>query len=228
MITVIYKSRMVIRGFKAALLLLFITSGQLQVCAETSGTAHAGKKFLPIVMTPLKGYSGAGIPYLTWSSLQESNSSHFEIQRSSDGLNFYNTGSVMAQRSSDKVVEYSFRDAAANEGTSYYRLKYFDNDGHYQFSNTIVLTVRIRGIHISAVYPAPFTDKVSITIASEVKTRGTILLFDNTGRMLFRSQPIMNKGVTTHVIDKLNNLADGVYIIKVQAGETILTQKLIK
>jgi len=201
--------------------------------------AHAGENtlqnrkalpnnLLPVVWTPLKGYCSQGISYLSWSSLQESNSSHYEIQRSEDGLNFYNTGKVMAQTTSDKVVEYGFNDAKASEGINYYRIKYYDNDEHFQYSNTIALNVRIKGISITTIYPGPFVDRVNVTIASEGRVNSSITLFDNTGKMLVSQQSVLNKGVTTVTVDKLENLAKGIYIMKVQAGETVLTQKLIK
>lgn len=184
--------------------------------------------FLPIVWTPLKGYYSQGKTFLTWSSLQESNSSHFEIQRSSDGVNFQYVGKVMALSSSDKVVEYGFNDTKTNEGVNYFRVKYHDNDGNFQFSNTLVLNVRIRGINITAIYPGPFVDKVHVTVSSEMRTTGTITLYDNTGKPLVSRQQNLHKGVTTIILDKLDNLARGTYIIRVQAGETIVTQRLIK
>lgn len=188
-----------------------------------------GNDFLPpIVWTPLKGNYSQGISYLSWSSLQESNSSHFEIERSTDGVNFYYVGKVMAQTASDKVVFYSYNDATADEGMNYYRVHYFDKDDHFQYSNTIILNVRIKGINITSIYPAPFTDKVNVTVASEMRTTGSIQLFDNTGKIIISRQPVLNKGVTMLTIDRLEGLAKGMYIIKVQAGETIITQKLIK
>ncbi|HAO47464.1 MAG TPA: T9SS type A sorting domain-containing protein [Ferruginibacter sp.] len=182
----------------------------------------------PIVWTPLKGYYFQGVAYLSWSSLQESNSSHFEIQLSTDGVNFSATGRVPAQSVSDRVMLYSFNDLKAAEGTNYYRVQYFDNDGHYQYSNTIVLNVLIKGINITSIYPGPFTDKVNVTVASETKAISRIMLYDNTGRMVASKETKLNKGITTLTVDRLEGLAKGIYIIKVQAGETSITQKLIK
>ena len=196
--------------------------------SKTELFKNTNSGFLPVVWTPLKGYYSQGKTFLTWSSLQESNSSHFEIQRSSDGVNFQYVGKVMALSSSDKVVEYGFNDTKTNEGVNYFRVKYHDNDGNFQFSNTLVLNVRIRGINITAIYPAPFVDKVHVTVSSEMRTTGTITLYDNTGKPLISRQQNLHKGVTTIILDKLDNLARGTYIIRVQAGETIVTQRLIK
>jgi len=183
---------------------------------------------LPVVLTPLKGYYSKGVSHLYWSSLQESNSSHYEVERSNDGVNFYQVGKVTAKGSSDKVVDYSFDDLRSNSGFNYYRLKLLDKDGKFQYSNIEVLNVNIKGIYVTGIYPGPFTDKVNVTISSEITARSKIDLFDNTGKLVVSQQAVLNKGVTNLVVDKLDNLPKGFYFIKVQAGETIIVNKLIK
>ena len=183
---------------------------------------------LPVVLTPLKGYYSKGVSHLYWKSLQESNSSHFEIERSNDGINFVMVGKVAAKSSSDKEVDYSFNDIRSNVGFNYYRLKLLDKDGKFQYSNIELLNVNIEGIYVTAIYPGPFIDKVNVVISSEGKTQSNINLFDNTGKLLISQKAVLNKGVTNLTVDNLDHLSKGLYIIKVQAGETIIVKKLIK
>ncbi len=209
--------------------------------AATPSFTHAGNKhivaghaakqeqvLLPIVWTPLKAYYSQGVVYLSWSSLQESNSSHFDVQRSADGITFYSTGKVQAQSVSDKVVSYNFQDASAEDGMNYYRVQYFDNDGHFQYSNTILMNVKIKGVNITSVYPGPFTDKVHVRIASEEKIPVYISIFDNTGRVVASKQCVVSHGANTVLVDQLGSLAKGIYIIRVQAGDAILSKRLLK
>ena len=160
--------------------------------------------------------------------MQESNSSHFEIQRSSDGINFEMVGKVIAKSSSDKEVNYGFDDIRANAGLNYYRLKLLDKDGKFQYSNIELLTVNIEGINITAIYPAPFTDKINVVVSSEIRAQSNIDLFDNTGKLLISQRFGLNKGVNNLSIDNLNRLATGMYIIKVQTGDVIVTKRVIK
>ncbi len=183
---------------------------------------------LPVVLTPLKGYYSRGVSHLSWSSLQESNSSHFEIERSNDGVNYFMVGKVTAKSSSDKEVDYIFDDIRAVAGINYYRLKLLDKDGRFQYSNIAALNVNIKGIYVTGIYPAPFNDKVNVTVSSEVNTQADINLFDNTGKLLITQQTVLTKGVTNITVDKLSGLSKGFYIIKVQVGETIIAKKLIK
>jgi hypothetical protein len=183
---------------------------------------------LPVVLTPLQGYYSKGVSHLYWKSLQESNSSHFEIQRSNDGINFVMVGKVIAKSSSDKEVNYSFDDIRANAGLNYYRLKLLDKDGKFQYSNIELLSVNIEGINITAIYPGPFIDKVNVVISSDTRASSKVDLFDNTGKLLISQQSVLNKGITNLTIDNLDRLSAGMYIIKVQAGDMIVTKRIIK
>lgn len=201
---------------------------QLFAFGSVKSDSKNAKALLPIVWTPLKGYYSQGVTYLSWSSLQESNSSHFDIQRSTDGVNFYSAGKLAAQAVSDKVTSYAFSDMKAEDGMNYYRIQYFDNDGHYQYSNTILVNVLIKGVNITAIYPGPFTDRVNINVASELKTNASIQLFDNSGKAVIGRNYVIGKGVSTLCMDNLGSLSKGVYIMRIKAGESVLTKTLIK
>ncbi len=216
------------------LLLISKTSGAYEKQFFTAGPALTNfdkiqvNWTLPVVLTPLKGYYSKGVSHLYWSSLQESNSSHFEIERSSDGINFYQIGKVVAQSSSDKVVDYSFDDLKSNAGLNYYRFKLLDKDRQFQYSNVTVVNVNIKGVDVTGIYPGPFIDKINVTISSEAQIQSKIDLFDNTGKLLISQQAVLNKGVTNLTVDNLNNLGKGLYIIKVQAGDAIVVKKIMK
>jgi len=183
---------------------------------------------LPIVMTPLKASYANGISHLYWSSLQEQNSSYFEVQRSNDGVNFTYLSKVTAKGSSDVEVNYHFDDIKADAGVNYYRLKLVDRDGRYQYSNIATVNVNIKGTTITGVYPSPFTNKVNIAVASKITGRAVISLFDNSGKLLATQQSILNKGINNLVLDNLDKLAKGFYIMKIQVGDVVTVKKLIK
>lgn len=184
---------------------------------------------VPMILSPLNGVYANGVSHLSWSTSQEINSSHFEIERSSDGVNYTFLARVNAKGNSDHQIDYSFNDIKVNDGTNFYRLKVVSLDGSFLYSNIIELNVSIKGTFITAIYPSPFSDKINISLSSETKDFATILLFDKVGRQLASQQATVNKGVNTITLNNLESLAKGFYIVKVQVGDHIvLTQKLIK
>lgn len=183
---------------------------------------------LPVVLTGLKGAYNKGVANLTWGTQQEQNSSHFEVERSTDGVNYNLLGKVAAAGNSSKELSYKFDDVKANAGANYYRLKMVDKDGRYEYSNTVLLNVNIKGFYVTGIYPSPFADRVNISISSENATTGTIRLMDNTGKIVAQQNAQIKKGITTITLDNLGRLAKGFYIAEVTSGETVVTQKIMK
>jgi len=71
---------------------------------------------------------------LTWATSFEENNAMFVIEKSVDGLEFMNIGSVEGGGDSENVKEYNFLDVITNEQTIYYRLKQVDFDGSFSYS----------------------------------------------------------------------------------------------
>lgn len=183
---------------------------------------------LPVSLTGLKGTYSGGVAHLTWGTQQEYNSNYFEIERSTDGANFSSLGKVAAAGNSTQTLNYKFDDIKANAGNNYYRLKMVDKDGSFEYSNIVMINVSIKGLNVTGIYPTPFTDKVNISVSSEMATDATIRILDNTGKVMAKQQSAIHKGITTITMDNLGQLAKGFYIIEVQSGETKVTQKLMK
>lgn len=183
---------------------------------------------LPLNMTQLKGNYSSGIAHLTWSTLQETNSSHFDIEHSTDGINFQYIGQVEAAGFSSKEIAYHYNDLKASAGANYYRLKATDQDHRYVYSNVVLLNVTIKGISITGFYPNPFIDKVNISISSETNEKANIRMLDNTGKVISTQTSMVSKGVNNIILGNMANLARGLYIVEIQVGDVLIKQKLIK
>lgn len=183
---------------------------------------------LPVSLTALQGKYANGVANLNWGTQQESNSSHFEIERSNDGSNFSSIGKVAAAGFSNLEKTYRFNDIKVNNGTNYYRLKAVDKDGSFSYSNTVAIQVSIKGISITGIYPSPFVDKVNIALAAESNTTATLRLLDNTGRQLRLQTHTINKGANNLSINNLNGLAKGLYLVEVIIDGAVQSQKIIK
>ncbi|MGB4843469.1 MAG: T9SS type A sorting domain-containing protein [Ferruginibacter sp.] len=183
---------------------------------------------VPLTLTPLKAVYTNGITHLSWSTEQESNTASFVIEHSTDAVHFSSIGSVSAAGFSNNRVNYKFSDNQTKAGLNYYRVKAVDKDGQFKLSNIANVNVIIKGLFVTGVYPSPFTDKINISILSESSLMATVRLFDYTGKQIAAQNTAVIKGITKFSLDNLANLARGIYMVQVQVGETVLTQKLIK
>jgi hypothetical protein len=74
---------------------------------------------------------------LQWRTIQEQSASHYNVQRSEDGIHFRTIGMVMAQGTTPSVTDYTFNDKNAAGSMYYYRLQQVDLDGNINYSSII-------------------------------------------------------------------------------------------
>jgi hypothetical protein len=80
---------------------------------------------------------------VSWATVQEINSSYFEIERSTDGIRFEKIAIVKAAGNSETVKNYEFKDEKLLFGFNYYRIKQVDVDGRFTYSVTVKVLNRI-------------------------------------------------------------------------------------
>ncbi|NRA10510.1 MAG: hypothetical protein HRT57_00980 [Crocinitomicaceae bacterium] len=72
---------------------------------------------------------------VTWSTYSETNSSHFDVEHSSDAVNFEAIGTLTSTGNSQKKNDYKFIDTRPESGVNYYRLKQVDLVGTSEYSD---------------------------------------------------------------------------------------------
>lgn len=80
---------------------------------------------------------------LTWATDLEVKSELFVVERSNDGINFFNIGKLDAAGSSEEENEYRFLDVGVQEELTFYRLKQVDTDGTSGYSHVVKINKNI-------------------------------------------------------------------------------------
>ncbi len=159
---------------------------------------------------------------LKWSTANEINNDHFDVQRSSDGSHFTSLGSVAAAHNSNSVQNYSYNDVKTINGNNFYRLKQVDLDGNAKYSATV--QVNMTGA-LWAIFPNPATSKTTIQIRSQLHNV-SFTLFDNYGKTVYYNLlPNVNAGEFKDI--PLSNLAKGIYMLKIESDKGSKTEKII-
>jgi alpha-tubulin suppressor-like RCC1 family protein len=110
---------------------------------------------LPVQLTAFTAaLQGPAIVRLAWTTASEQHSAYYEVERSTDGVNFHKIGEVAAAGTSTMAHTYHLSDAALLTGapTFYYRLRQVDLDGNFTYSP--VRTVLV-GASSLALFPNP-------------------------------------------------------------------------
>jgi hypothetical protein len=164
---------------------------------------------------------------LNWTTSEEINNSHFEIERSAnpnDG--FVNVGKVLGNGNSEAFSTYRFVDATAEEGTNYYRLKQIDFDGTFEYSPIVVVELEEASERILSVFPNPVAagDRITVRLRGEWARGATNLsLFDVGGRMVTEWTKLSKGSFNT----ELPVLPAGIYQMVATDGTERLTKRVV-
>jgi len=150
---------------------------------------------------------------IDWTTAQEINTSHFEVQRSVNGTDFSTTTNKNAKGSGNTSTAYSCIDDLTNVAllgsTIYYRLKMVDKDGSFEYSP--VKSISFSQQNRYTISPNPAKNIVNITGRNIVKVE----LFNTAGKVL------LSRDFTTHLTVSLDisALSAGVYVMVITDHE---------
>lgn len=199
-------------------------------CGNLSKNAVTVNVFvpLPVQLLPLTAaWESASTVKLYWATAAESNSSHFEIERSADGINFTTLHSVPAAFVSNSRLNYTTTDANPLSVRAYYRVKAVDIDGKFSYTNIASVTPEQSGKLRWSVYPNPTKDQGTLEILADKNGQGDLILINGAGAVVLRSQLRWQKGMNVETIN-LKGFAPGIYYVQLRDGNEVLTLKITK
>ena len=158
---------------------------------------------------------------LKWTTDRELQTSHFDIEKSTDANKFVSIGKVVAQNRSG-VLPYSFPDHQIAP-LNYYRLKMVDLDGSFNYSH-VVLIKNIKGMQAFGLYPNPAKNIVNV-LHEKLSHRGELVILDLAGRQVMRVGIAAGANQTAVNVSQLQA---GMYMVTLQNREFMHAIKLLK
>ena len=166
---------------------------------------------VPVVWKSFIATTTASHVSLRWSVSNQINVQSYRIERSSDGSQFNEMGSLPAKNLPQDIIQYEYRDRIPATGDVYYRIRQVDFDGRYSFSKIEKVSAR-NNIHPLIIFPNPFADQVTIDL-NEIKEKEiSIHLTDGQGKILHRKNiQVENPNYMQVPWSGLSTLAKGTY-----------------
>jgi hypothetical protein len=148
---------------------------------------------------------------LDWQTASEINNDYFEIERSTNGIDWENIGQVQGAGNSSSIINYETVDFNTHSGISYYRLKQTDFDGQFEYSQIRSVNIERLKNAQTEIYPNPATNK--ITIIGSAAELEEIVLYNTLGQDVttLTKQSIESGG---QLIIDLSKLSSGIYYVK--------------
>lgn len=167
---------------------------------------------LPIELLSFNGQATEGGNLLTWQTAEETNASHFDVEKSLDGKNFYKIGVV---KTKGNYTNYEFSDDKNNASLSYYRLKMNDLDNKFSYSKTISILREGKGK--VKIYPSVTADNIVVEGAKSLEIVNAL------GQVLIKQIQLSNSTIS------LQSLPSGIYFVRGEATEGgYFVEKIIK
>jgi len=168
---------------------------------------------LPLELLSFTGKTTPRSNMLLWETLTEKNVEWHIVERSIDGVKWVEVGRKAGQMDSQASLKYELEDRAPL-AKSYYRLRSVDFDGQENLSNSIVLTRKGEHFGITAAFPSPTKDQVTVQFASLTEENVTIRVTDFAGRLVLVQEYAADNGIN-EVPVQLTSLQAGVYLISI-------------
>jgi hypothetical protein len=168
---------------------------------------------LPITLLSFDVQEEEDLVRLKWITVSEINFDRFIIERTLDGKDFSEIGTVKGSGTSFTRKNYVFEDLSPIVGQSYYRLKALDFDGASEYFNLAVSNYI--GPKSISFYPNPSTgQKIKVMINFHPNELSSIEIFNSLGIKLdqFAISEMVNE------IDLPKDIKAGSYMIRFTSG----------
>jgi hypothetical protein len=158
---------------------------------------------LPVKLTNFTAQKVDKTVQLNWQTATESNSDHFEVERSKPGEAFVTIGEINAAGNSNQLLSYQFTDNDPAKGTNIYRLKQVDKDNRFEYTSTRWASISETKDEI---YVFPTVTNGIISVLSNEKT--VIELYNLQGIRLIK------KEISNNEQFDLSNYPSGIYLLR--------------
>jgi hypothetical protein len=166
---------------------------------------------------------------LDWTTASEVNINRFELEASTDGLNWTKIHEQLSTAVTNGGSNYHHTDHHPSNGINYYRLKIVENDNTFSYSNIQAVNIGAQPGQLS-IYPNPTEHGITIELTSIDQDIAYLQLSDVLGRTLMANHTVeLSPGFNLVPLD-ISNLTSGTYILQVttKSGVLLGDYKVIK
>ena len=160
---------------------------------------------------------------VTWSTASEEHNRGFDVQRSTDGVNYTSLGfvnSLSSTGNSSSALNYSFIDYDPIGLKQYYRLKQTDFDGTSRYSGVVVVTNAVpERLAVTSIYPNPASSFVHLSVASPSREAMQLIVTDANGRTVRNKYVNAEVGNNSFEVD-VTGLGAGIYYLSLKGPLT--------
>jgi hypothetical protein len=180
---------------------------------------------LPVDVIEFTGVYNNSIATLSWLVANEINLARYEVERSTDGVNFSTVGTVAAANAGS----YRLNDNLSNISVAvvYYRLRSVDRDGSMKLSRVIPIRLASKIGGSIVISPNPANTYFVLTVKAAKDSKANIRVVDASGKVVIVDNRSLATGTNTITYSNIAGLAQGLYTVQVIVEGELQSQKLV-
>lgn len=171
-------------------------------------TLSSTNNALPVLFSSFSVQCANGASILAWKTAQEQNSHSFNVQKTTDGVQWQTIAILPAAGNSNTQKAYSYTDGSSS-GKTFYRIAEYDANGLLMYSGLVSSNCEVGNTNIT-IYPNPVRDMLWIGLnasaASTVKTE----LSDSKGVLVRMQSDNITRGTNKFSVN-MQGLPAGIY-----------------
>ncbi|WP_424964013.1 T9SS type A sorting domain-containing protein [Ekhidna sp.] len=168
---------------------------------------------------------------INWATATEINNDYFSIERSEDGVNYYEIGKVNGNGDSNQEITYSFTDKFVLAPVEYYRLKQVDFDGMYEHFQVkrVETNLEKKQVQILAYPTLVQNGKVNLSSTQSFQVQEITIYNLAGGESQNLSQHTIQENPLSYLVD-LSGLTKGFYLLRLTTsdGNEFSTRLMVK
>ena len=182
---------------------------------------------IPISATVINfsGIKKTNSDLLSWATSIEQNNGYFNLQHSTDGVNFNTIAKVNSKAlngNSQERLDYSVENTQPQSGHNYYRIEYVDLYGRVKAHEKVIdLIWGADGSSSVNIYPNPTTDILNIDLNASKSQNTIVKVFDISGRVVKQAEVNTQAGLNNIQLS-FRDLASGLYTVGLYSNNDLI------
>jgi hypothetical protein len=165
---------------------------------------------------------------LRWTTTTENEPLNFDVEKSYDGINFIQLTTISSYNDYNSILNiYSYTDPELFTGKAYYRIKMRNSYNRAVLSRTVQLSLNPDAFAFVSVIN-PFSSELLFDVSSDHNGKADAELIDQFGKVVKRSSFAIAVGVNDRIFSNTEILSPGIYILRVQSGESVIQKRVLK
>jgi hypothetical protein len=205
---------------------LNITADKLTGCSQGSiqATVVVNNIITPVHFISIAAERINGRVNVSWRVENEADVVDYNVQASSNGIDFSDIGTVTYKHGNSAANTYSFDYSTDARNTLYFRIKQNDVDGNYMLSK--IVSVSAIKDAISRISPNPSSGRFVLSQVSNSEQVAEIAVRSLEGKIVLRKTIVLRAGVNESTI-QLSKVLPGIYYLTVSGKDLTVVNKLI-